>query len=207
MQTARRILASDSSPTRLSDYRTGGEGVSSGPSRHEDFTEIVAQYTGYVYNVAYRVLGNAADAEDATQDAFLSAYRNYHRFRGQAMVSTWLYRIAVNSSLMKLRKQKNARKVVPTDVSDLETISQEPSGEDAPEKATLNGELRQRLEEGLARLSANLRAAVVLRDIQGLSNQEAADALGTSVSALKSQLHRGRVLLRDHLAPYLENEG
>jgi len=73
------------------------------------FEDIVSEYGDFVFNLAYRVLGNHADAEDAAQDAFLSAYRNLHRFRGESSVSTWLYRIAVNAALMKLRKDKNKR--------------------------------------------------------------------------------------------------
>ena len=71
-----------------------------------DFESVVEKYGGMVYNVAYRILGNQADAEDASQDAFISAYKNFQRFRGQSAVSTCLYRIAVNASLMKLRKDR-----------------------------------------------------------------------------------------------------
>ena len=71
-----------------------------------DFEDMVEKYGGLVYNVAYRILNNQADAEDAAQEAFISAYRNFHKFRGQSAVSTWLYRIAVNASLMKIRKDK-----------------------------------------------------------------------------------------------------
>ena len=72
----------------------------------KDFESIVEKHSDLVYNVAYRILGNQADAEDAAQDALLSAYRNFHRFKGDSAVSTWLYRIAVNASLMKLRKDR-----------------------------------------------------------------------------------------------------
>lgn len=169
-----------------------------------DFHEIVEQYTDYVYNVAYRILGNPDDARDAAQEAFLSAYRNYHRFRGQAKVTTWLYRIAVNASLMKLRKEKTARRVVQSgDVADREIPNTSPSVDEAPERAALNSELRQRLQHGLSQLPEELRVAVVLRDVQGLSNQEAADVLEISVPAFKARLHRGRLQLREMLAEYL----
>ena len=72
----------------------------------QDFEGIVEKYGGFVYNVAYRILGNQADAEDASQEAFISAYRNFHKFRGESSVSTWLYRIATTASLMKLRKDR-----------------------------------------------------------------------------------------------------
>ncbi len=74
-----------------------------------NFEDIVEKYGDFVFNLAYRVLGNHADAEDAAQDAFLSAYRNFHRFRGDSSVSSWLYRIAVYAALMKLSRDKNKR--------------------------------------------------------------------------------------------------
>ena len=112
------------------------------------FEEVVQQYAGLVYNLAYRVLGSHADAEDAAQDAFLSAYRNFHRFRGESRVSTWLYRIAVNAALMKLRRDRNRNTLTQTGYDDMHIVS--PS--DGPEKLALNGELRVTLEEGLDRL-------------------------------------------------------
>ena len=166
----------------------------------QDFESIVEQYSGLVYSVAYRILDNQADAEDASQEAFISAYRNFHRFRGQSAVSTWLYRIAVNASLMKLRKDR--RKDFLTQYGYDETLLV--SRLEGPESAALNSELREKLEKGLVLLPPQLRAAVVLRDVQGLSNEEAAEILGGTVSALKSKLHRGRVLLRKHLEEYIK---
>ena len=165
----------------------------------QDFESIVEQYADMVYNVAYRVLGNQADAEDAAQEAFISAYKNFHKFRGDSAVSTWLYRIAMNASLMKLRKDRNKNYLTQTGYDDSQLVS----WTEGPEDAALNSELREQLQEGLALLSPNLRAAVVLRDVQGLSNEEAAEVLETSLSSLKSRLHRGRVLLRKHLEQYI----
>ena len=164
-----------------------------------NFEDIVDQYSAFVFNLAYRVLGNHADAEDAAQDAFLSAYRNFHRFRGDSSVSTWLYRIAVNAALMKLRKDKNKRAQTQTGFEEMRLISPL----EGPEKIALNSELRERLERGLDLLAPNLKAAVVLRDLQGLNNQEAANAMAISVSSLKARLHRGRVQLRGHMRDYL----
>ena len=164
------------------------------------FEEIVAEYGDFVYNLAYRVLGNPADAEDAAQDAFLAAYRNFARFRGESKVSTWLYRIAVNAALMKLRRDRPRNFLTQTGYDDMQLVS--PT--DGPEKLALNSELREHLERGLDLLPENLKAPVVLRDVQGLSNEEAAEVLEISVSSLKARLHRGRVLLRKHLQPYVE---
>jgi RNA polymerase sigma-70 factor, ECF subfamily len=167
-----------------------------------DFEGIVEQYSDFVYNLTYRILGNHADAEDAAQDAFLAAYRNFSRFRGEAKISTWLYRLAVNAALMKLRRDRNKRMLTQTDYEDLQLAS--PS--EGPEKLALNSELWEHLEQGLELLPPNLRTAVVLRDVQGLSNEEAAEVLEISVSSLKARLHRGRVLLRKYLTDYFEQK-
>lgn len=165
----------------------------------QKFEDIVEKYTDFVYNIAYRILGNQTDAEDASQEAFVSAYRNFHKFRGESAVSTWLYRIAVNASLMILRKDRRKNFLTATGYDDMQLVS----WTEGPEHAALNTELREHLESGLALLPPQLRAVVVLRDVQGLSNEEAAQALKTSVPSLKSKLHRGRVLLRNYLDPYL----
>ena len=165
----------------------------------QDFEEIVTDYGDFVYNLAYRILENHADAEDAAQDAFLAAYRNFARFRGEAKVSTWLYRIATNAALMKLRKDRPRRNITQTGYEEIDL----PSPLEGPEKLALNSELRAHLERGVALLAPNLKAAVVLRDIQGLSNEESAEALNISFSSLKARLHRGRVLLRQELQEYL----
>jgi RNA polymerase sigma-70 factor (ECF subfamily) len=165
----------------------------------QGFENIVEEYGDFVYNLTYRILGNHADAEDAAQDAFLAAYRNFHRFRGESKVSTWLYRIATNAALMKLRKDRNPRTLTQTGYDELQLTSPL----EGPEKLALNSELRQHLEDGLELLPPNLKTAVVLRDVQGLSNEEAAEVLNISVSSLKARLHRGRVLLRQHFQEYV----
>ena len=111
----------------------------------QDFESVVEKYSDLVYNVAYRILGNQADAEDASQEAFISAHRNFHRFRGQSAVSTWLYRIAVNASLMKLRKDRRKDFLTQTGYDDAQLVS----WTEGPESAALNAELRGKVEEGL----------------------------------------------------------
>jgi RNA polymerase sigma-70 factor (ECF subfamily) len=165
----------------------------------QGFEDIVEEYGDFVYNLTYRILGNHADAEDAAQDAFLAAYRNFHRFWGESKVSTWLYRIATNAALMKLRKDRNKRTLTQTGYDDMQLTSPL----EGPEKLALNSELRQHLEDGLELVPPNLKTAVVLRDLQGLSNEEAAEVLDISVTSLKARLHRGRVLLRQHLQDYI----
>lgn len=165
----------------------------------QTFEDIVTEYGDFVFNLTYRILGNHADAEDAAQDAFLAAYRNFERFRGESRVSTWLYRIATNAALMKLRKERPRRNLTQPGYEEIEL----PSPGEGPEKLALNSELPQHLEQGLDMLQPNLKTAVVLRDVQGLSNEEAAHILDISVSSLKARLHRGRIFLRQHLQEYL----
>ncbi|MBF8266883.1 MAG: polymerase, sigma-24 subunit, subfamily [Dehalococcoidia bacterium] len=169
-----------------------------------DFQSVVEQHTSFVYNVAYRMMNNAQDAEDITQETFLSAYRGWASFRGGSSVSTWLYRIAVNACLMRLRKEKRARTSTQQDYDDTVVIDGIADPSDNPEGIALHSELRQETEQAISELSPDLRAAVVLRDVQQLSNAEAAAALGITVSSLKARLHRGRVLLRKRLERYVE---
>ncbi len=168
-----------------------------------EFDDIVEMYSSFVYNVAYKMMGNPHDAEEVAQDAFLSAYRAFARFRGESRVTTWLYRITVNAALMRIRREKRARELRWVGIENLEV----PSWEDSPEPSTINSELGAKIQEGIARLQPELRAAVVLRDVAGLSSAEAAEALDITVSSLKSRLHRARVLLRQHLAEYAPQRG
>ncbi len=163
------------------------------------FDEIVEQYSDFVYNVAFRMMGKPEDAEDVAQDAFLSAYRAFERFRGESRVTTWLYRITVNAALMKLRKEKKARTLTRTGLEDVDLAD----WTDVSDRFASNSELGQKLMDGIAMLPDDLKAAVVLRDIEELSNAEASDVLEISVASLKSRLHRGRVLLRKHLDEFL----
>ena len=163
------------------------------------FEDIFTEYDDFVCNLTYRILGNHADAEDAARDAFLAAYRNFERFLGESRISTWLYRIDTNAALVKLGKERPRRNLTQTGYEEIDL----PSPGEGHEKLALNSELRERLEQGLDMLYDNLKTAVVLRDVQALSNEEAAQILDISVSSLKARLHRGRLLLRQHLQEYL----
>ena len=156
------------------------------------FELIVEEHRDYVFNLTFRVLGKHAGAEDAAQDAFISAYKSFHRFRGESSVSTWFYRISVSATLMKLRRERNKRVLTQTGYDDMMLVG--PS--DGPEKLVINSEFRKHLIQDLHLLAPNLRTAVVLLDVQGMNNEAAAQVLNISVSSLKARLHRGRVLLR-----------
>ena len=165
-------------------------------SLDEAFSTIIEDYSGRAYYVALGILRKPEDAEDAVQEAFLSAYRAFGAFKGQSKVSTWLHRIVVNACLMKLRKeQRHSEYLTETGYDDVAVRDWTSD----PEAVTLNGDLRGIIDEGLGLLAPDVRSAVVLRDMQELSNEEAAEVLNLSVSAFKSRLHRGRVLLRKYL--------
>ena len=132
-----------------------------------EFDDIVEMYSSFVYNVAYKMMGNPHDAEEVAQDAFLSAYRAFARFRGESRVTTWLYRITVNAALMRIRREKRARELRWVGIENLEV----PSWEDSPEPSTINSELGAKIQEGIARLQPELRAAVVLRDVRPLQRR------------------------------------
>ena len=167
----------------------------------EEFSEVVENYSSFVYNVAYRMMGNFHDAEEVAQDAFISAYKARDRFRGDALPTTWLYRITVNAALMRIRKDKRGREMTVSE--DFRPDVASSNWAESPVAATMNSELGSRIDDAIGKLPEDSRIAVILRDVQGLSNQEAADALDVSVSALKARLHRGRLALRDSLAPYI----
>jgi RNA polymerase sigma-70 factor, ECF subfamily len=160
------------------------------------FAGIVQRHEQRLRLVLLRILGDTRDVEESVQDAFVQAWRNLDGYRGDAALFTWLYRIGVNSALARARR----RAPVTVDLSVVE--GQASSSADSglrPEAAAEAGELRARIVAALATLPFEYREAVVLRDVAGLSNQEVAAALGVSLAAAKSRIHRGRLQLRDRL--------
>jgi RNA polymerase sigma-70 factor (ECF subfamily) len=167
----------------------------------QEFSELAEKHSGFVYNVAYRMMGNQHDAEEVAQDAFISAYRARDRFRGDAQPTTWLYRITVNAALMRLRRDKRRKDTTVPEGARPDVPSEDPAH--SPVASAINTELGDRIQAAIGDLPEDLKTAVVLRDVQGLSNEEAAEVLEVSVSALKARLHRGRVALRQALSEYL----
>lgn len=153
----------------------------------EAFAEFMRAFERRIRAVCYRLLDDARDVDEAVQDTFVQAWRNLERFRGDAAPYTWLYRIAVNESLMRRR-----RKTLPT--SELqETVVPDCADPFAAADA------RAFLVERLRALPDDYRVAVVLRDVEGLSNEEVAEALEITLAAAKSRIHRGRMQLRAEL--------
>ncbi len=170
---------------------------------------MVRQHGSQMYAVALRIMGDPDEAEEVVQDAFISACGKMASFEGRSKLSTWLYRITTNAALMRLRKRRD----------DTVSLDEPQTGEDGdllprqlgdwdidPSRQALSTELRQVMEAAVESLPPSLRAAFVLRDIQGLSTQEAAEALDITETALKVRLHRARLALRERLAGYLADQ-
>jgi RNA polymerase sigma-70 factor (ECF subfamily) len=172
------------------------------------FDELVRRYQDKVYRLSYRILRHEDDAAEALQDAFLSAYRGLKNFKSESTFSTWLYRIATNSSLMKHRKRRDNHISIDQPLGpsgDGEPIQLRDWSSQPPE-ALLAAETRRVMEEGIGRLHEELRTVFLLRDVEDLSNAETAEVLQLSVTAVKSRLHRARVFLRDWMARYFGEE-
>ena len=168
---------------------------------NSQFAQIAEENAGFVYNVAYRMMGNHHDAEEVAQDAFISAFRARDRFRGDSKATTWLYRITVNAALMRLRRDKRRKEMTVSEDARPDAPSTDLA--ELPGPAALNSELGEKLTAAVEALPEDLKAAVVLRDIQGLSNNEAAEILDISIPAIKARLHRGRVAIREKLSRYV----
>jgi RNA polymerase sigma-70 factor, ECF subfamily len=173
------------------------------------FARMVDAHSDKIYRLALKMLGNEQDAEDVLQEVFIKAFTNIQGFEGRSKVSTWLYRIAVNESLMLLRKRKgltvdidqeyetNDGELMPRQITDWCCL---------PEKELMSGETRQVIDQAILTLSDANRAAFLLRDVEELSTQEAAEVLNISESALKVRLMRARMLLREILTEYFADK-
>ncbi|MBC8164536.1 MAG: RNA polymerase sigma factor [Bryobacteraceae bacterium] len=174
------------------------------------FTVLVERYERKIYRLAKHITQNDEDAEDVLQEAFMKAYSNLDRFEGQSKFYTWLVRIAVNEALMKLRKRKSDRTVSIDEPHETEedTVTREIAvWDDDPEKKYSREELRDILEKSVDSLKPGFRTVFVLRDIEELSTEETAEALGISVPAVKSRLLRARLQLRERLTRLFKRKG
>jgi RNA polymerase sigma-70 factor (ECF subfamily) len=169
------------------------------------FAQLVEENHGQVYNLALRMLGDPQEAEDVLQETFLSAYKALPGFEGRSSLSTWLYRIASNASLMRLRRKQpdtisvdepltlDAGNSLPRQLVDWSNL---------PEEELLSSESRQAMDEAVSELPEPLRIVFILRDLQGLSTAETGEVLGLSEGAVKTRLHRARLWLRERLSTY-----
>ena len=167
--------------------------------RAQELESIVFRYLPAFYRRAFRFLGNAPDAEDAVQDALLSAYRHLGQFKGNAQLATWLTTIVINAARLQVRRRRSHGTSLSLDEEHGEdgvTFSELlPDSKPSPEEVCSTAEARDRLVEGVKRLSPKLRRTFQLRDIDGLTTKEAARVLGVPEGTVKAQLARARTKL------------
>src|SRR6185436_4103969 len=173
--------------------------------------ELAETYSSKIYQLAFRYLRNKEDAEEVTQDVLFKVYRKVGAFRGDAALSSWIYRITFNAAMSRLRtaryqrSQEDERQVVTgVDGENVMTSSRSEVADWAnlADERVLRSQLRQRVFKAILALPAIYRAPVMLRDIQGMSTEEASAMLKVKDQTLKSRLHRGRLILRKQLADF-----
>lgn len=170
-----------------------------------EFARMVDLYSAHIYRLALKMLGDPQDAEDVLQTTFLKALQSVGSFEGRSSLSTWLYRIAVNEALMSLRRQKPTVSVAMDYESDEEDIEHPTQLTDwccLPEEELLSAEAKRYLDLAVRRLPEKLRLVFLLRDVEGLSIKETAEALDLTETAVKTRLLRARLNLREQLSAY-----
>ena len=171
----------------------------------KEFDALVNRCHRQAYNIAYRLTGNHADAEDLTQESFLRAYRFFDRYNREMPFENWLYRIMSRVFIDELRKrprfkiQSLDQPLHTGDGGDADVLLEIPDLESNPEQMTLSDTLDEHLQRALNTLPEEFRTAVILADIEGLSYEEIAETMNCSLGTVRSRLHRGRKLLRHKL--------
>ncbi len=165
----------------------------------EAFGELVRRYQERLYHSVYRLVGNAEDAQDVVQEAFLNAYQSLEGFKGDARFFTWLYRIAVNTAISHKRKHRSMARME-TEKNGEHTIDpHDPSEASRPEHALERAEEQRRVLQALARLSPEHRTVLVMKEMEGQKYEEMAEILQVPIGTIRSRLHRARLELRELL--------
>jgi RNA polymerase sigma-70 factor (ECF subfamily) len=169
------------------------------------FDQLVERYHKQAYNIAYRMTGNHADAEDLTQEAFIRAFRFFAQYKRELPFDSWLYKIMSNVFVDMLRRRPKAQirsLDQPIATEDGEALLEIADTSDGPEDLLMSREMDSRIQAALNSIPEDFRLAVIYADIEGLSYEEIADAMSCSIGTVRSRLHRGRKLLRDRLKHY-----
>jgi RNA polymerase sigma-70 factor (ECF subfamily) len=177
----------------------------------EAFETLISLYQAPIYNVAYRILGDASEASDAVQETFMKIFKGIKTFRGESGLKTWIYRIAISEGLNRQRWWKRWRHHAPISVDDTSPngarLVEVRDSRPTPESACAQMEMEREVQRALNGLSFEHRVAVVLRDIEGLSYEEIAETLGLSLGTVKSRLWRARSELKTKLESVLKSRG
>jgi len=171
------------------------------------FEACVRTYCSRLLLVARRILRNEEDANDAVQDAFLSAFKGISQFKGQARLGTWLHRIVVNAALGRLRRlqrhpEKSVEDLLPHFGEGEHQIDPPVPWQATPETVMENRETRELVQRCISQLPENYRIVLLFRDIEGIATEETAEIIGTSTAVVKTRLHRARQALRSLLDPH-----
>ena len=175
--------------------------------------ELASAYSSKIFQLAFRYVKNREDAEEVTQDVLMKVYRKVDRFRGDAALSSWIYRITFNTAMSRLRthkarkaaEQERERAQQSTSSEQREVSARQPADwSRMPDEEVLRGQLREAVATALAELPEIYRVPVVLRDIEGLTTEEASHRLHVKDQTLKSRLHRGRHMLRKRLQHFAD---
>jgi RNA polymerase sigma-70 factor (ECF subfamily) len=171
------------------------------------FDQLVHKYRERVFGVVYNMTSNREDTADLTQDAFIKTFQSINRFQGQSSFFTWLYRIAVNSTLTHLRKHRlrtffSFEKIDQDDPVSAELIAALTDATGA-DQATFTRELQEKLNEAMQKLSIRHRTVITLFEIDGLSHQEIAEVMDCSVGTVRSRLHYAKQQLQSELQSYI----
>jgi RNA polymerase sigma-70 factor (ECF subfamily) len=174
------------------------------------FSQLISRYEGKIFRLAMNITQNREDAEDVLQEAFIKAFQHLDQFQGNSRFYTWVVRIAVNQALMKLRKRRNDRSVSldeQIDTGEDMVVREIAAWDPDPEEQYSRGELNGILSEAIDSLEPIYKTVFTLRDVDGLSTEETAEALALSVPAVKSRLLRARLQLRDRLTRFFKRKG
>ena len=174
------------------------------------FEELVRRYRDRVYRLSMGMLKNSAEAEETCQEIFLTVFKKAYTFKGKSSASTWIYRIATNTALMRLRRQTTKPRIAVEDgwlgfeegyQAPLENVAKWPR---SPEKEYLNTEIRTLIENAAAELPEKYRVVLLLKDVEGMSLDDISQTLGLTVASVKSRLHRSRLYIREQLDTYFK---
>lgn len=168
------------------------------------FNEIVIKYKDKVFNTSYRFLGNYQEANDLAQECFITVYDNIESFRGESSLSTWIYRIVINTCKNKLKSFSRKKNIKTVSLKD--KILEAKDNTNSPVKLLEKKELEANIQDAINSLQDDWREVVVLRDIEGLDYESIAEAAGCDIGTVKSRLHRARMDLKDKLKSYVRGE-
>lgn len=183
----------------IEEFRKGEQG---------SFEELLTRYSSKVFSLASRLTRNTEDAEEVLQDVFVTVHRKIAGFEGKSSFSSWLYRVTVNAAFMKLRKRKQDLSV---SLEDIVQQSQTVAALKSPESAfvdsqSIRNQMLEALEVAIRKLPDDYRPVFILRDVDGLTSREVSKILDLTVPAVKSRLHRSRLMLRRRLTRFFDEQ-